>query len=110
MKKWKLSPFFIGFLQALAVFVYCVLVALFIRNVEHWFGKGFDPFLGIIIFLLLFCTSALICALLVGAYPAYIYFADSRENLKRALSVLISSGIWLLIFFIIYIAILAIIL
>lgn len=106
MKKVSLSPVFIGFLQALGVFLYCALVAIFIRNGESWFGKLADPFLAILLFLLLLCVSALICTMLVGAYPIYIYFADTRENLKRALKVTIWSGSWLLLFFLGFIGIL----
>ena len=96
--KFKPSPFFTGFLQALLVFLYCAFVAAILRNGEQWFGNIREPFMGILMFLLLFCTSALICALFVGVYPLYLYLADPKENLKRSLRVVASSGIWLLLF------------
>ncbi len=97
MKK-KLSPFFVGFIQALLVFLYCGFVASIIRNGEQWFGRFTDPFLAILMFLLLLCTSVFLCALFVGAYPLYLYLADPKENLKRVLRIAAASGVWLLVF------------
>lgn len=107
MKKFELSPFFSGFLQALGVFVYCILVAILLRNGEKLFGSKVEPFIAIVLILILFSTSALICALIVGAYPAFIYFSDSRENLKKALKIIIWSGVWLLYLLVFFIGILA---
>ncbi|MEW5805918.1 MAG: hypothetical protein AB1756_00950 [Acidobacteriota bacterium] len=98
MEKFHLTPFSSGFLQAVLVFIYCALVAMVFQNGELWFGKIQEPFVGILLFLLLFCTSALLCVLFVGAYPLRLYLSNPAENLKKALAVLGWSGAWLLLF------------
>lgn len=106
MKKITLSPFFIGFLQAIGISLYCFFAALLIRNGDRLFGSRVEPFISIVFILIFFCASALICALLVGAYPVYIYFTDSGENLKKALRIIIWSGVWLLCFLVFFLGIL----
>ena len=96
--KYKPSPFLVGFIQALLVIIYCAFVASIMQNGERWFGKINEPFIGILLILLLLSTSVLLCALFVGAYPLYLYLADPKANLKNSLRVVGWSAVWLLLF------------
>ena len=91
----KLSLPFIGFLQALGVFLYVSLVALFFWKGNDVFGVAPD-YLGPLLVLLLFVFSALVCALIVLGYPITL-FCEKKEN-KKALRLVAYSAFWLLFF------------
>ncbi len=79
----------LGFLQALGVSFYILLIGLFINNVEKYIGNIGLPF-GPILMLLLLSTSVLICAVLV-LYKPYKLFIEGKK--KEALSVIIATTI-----------------
>lgn len=83
-----------GFFQAFGVFVYCTLIGLFMGNANSLFGDLGLPF-GPILILLLFSTSALVCAAIVF-YKPYKVFVDGKK--KEALDIVISTAVWLAIF------------
>ena len=87
-----------GFLQALGVFVYCGLIGLFMFNANHILGKT-DNFSSPILFLLLFSTSVLVCALFVF-YKPYKLFFDNKK--KEAINVVVYTSLWLLVFLFIF--------
>jgi len=95
MKKRKNSLEFIAFFQALGLVAYCSLIALLLWQGSNWFGKlpnYFGPFL----FLTLFTTSALISAIIVGAYPFILYF--NKKKTQEAIRLVFYTASWLLIF------------
>lgn len=83
-----------GFLQALGVLLYCSLIGLFMFNANHLLGKT-DNFSSPILFLLLLSTSVLICALLVF-YKPYKLFFDNKK--KEAISIVLTTAVWLFVF------------
>ena len=83
-----------GFLQALGVTVYCALVGIFIWNANHIFGQ-MNNFLGPILILILFSTSALICGLVVFYKPYKLFFAGKK---KEAIRLVIQTAAWLFAF------------
>lgn len=87
-----------GFLQALGVGIYILLIGLFISNANAVFPK-IGNFFGPVLFLLLFSTSALICGLLVF-YKPYRLFFDGKK--KEAVEVVVSTAAWLFGFLLIY--------
>jgi hypothetical protein len=100
----KLSPFFIGFLQALGLALYCTLVGLIFWKGDTWFGNIDSP-LGPFAMLSLFVVSVLICALITLGYP-FIVFWD-KKNTKQALKLILYTAGWLMLFVIITFAIVA---
>jgi len=89
-----------GFLQALAVAVYCLLVGLLIGNGNEIFGNLGLPF-GPVLVLLLFSTSALICGALVFYKPYKLFIAGAK---KEALDTVIFTAVWLFIFLLVFFA------
>ncbi len=83
-----------GFLQALVVFIYCIIVGLFMFNANHLFGPT-DTFLAPVFALMLFSASALICGLIVF-YKPYKLFFDGKK--KEAANVVIFTSLWLFLF------------
>lgn len=94
-KKEKHSLGFIAFFQALGLFIYCMLVAVLLWNGNKWFGRV-PTFTGPLLFLTLFSTSALVCGLIVGAYP-FILFWEKKKT-KEAVKLVIFTALWLLFF------------
>lgn len=93
-----------GFLQALGVSFYILLIGLFINNGEKFVGHIALP-LGPILMLLLLSVSVLICAILV-LYKPYKFFIEGKK--KEALDVVVSTAVslfGLLILFLIGLAI-----
>lgn len=86
-----------GFLQASGVTVYVGMVSLFMFNVQKIFGNQPDKFYAPIIFLLLFISSALICALIVFYQPYLLFF---NKHKKQALELIMHTTVWLFLFFI----------
>lgn len=78
----KMHPSSIGFLQALGVALYCLVVSGLLNSFQS--GQTLPQFWGLAIFLLLFVVSATITGLLVLGYPGYLIF---KHKIKRALSV-----------------------
>ena len=90
----KISPPFLGFLQASFLFVYVFFCSLFFANPP--FGKSIaNTFLGPLMFLLLFVISALICALISLGYPLYLAF---NKQIRKAIVIILWTLIWLILF------------
>lgn len=84
---------FIAFFQALGLVIYITLVSLLLINGESWFGSL--EFIGPIVLLLIFSTSALICGLIVLGYPIALIFNRQR---RQAFKLVIYTAIWLVVF------------
>ena len=91
----KLSPPFIGFLQALGLIVYCGLVGFIFWKGNTWFGN-LNNIIGPVIMLSIFVVSALICALIALGYPLMLFW-DKKET-KGALKLVTYTAGWLLLF------------
>lgn len=89
-----------GFLSALGVSFYILLIGLFINNGEKFIGHISLP-LGPILMLLLLSTSVLICAVLAFYKPYKLFINDKK---KEAANTVISTTLWLIIFLILFIA------
>jgi hypothetical protein len=87
-----------GFLQALGVFLYCLLIGLIMGNGNKLFGKVDNAFTPIFV-LLLFSTSALICGAIVF-YKPYKLFTDGKK--KEALDTVIFTALWLFAFLLVF--------
>lgn len=90
----KLSLEFIGFLQALGLTVYCALVGTILFKSSLWMGAK-PGILGPALFLTLFVTSIIICALISLAQPFIIFWEE--KNTQKALKLVFFTGLWLLI-------------
>lgn len=88
----------LGFLQAGGVSLYCSLVGFLMWNADKMFGNKPNYF-GPVAFLLLFSTSALICALLVFYQPYQLFFANKK---KEALDLVLFTALFLFLFFLIF--------
>jgi len=95
MKKIK-NKALIGFLQALAVFMYVLLVSALM-----WLllDKDFGMFWGPVLVLMLFVISAAICGALVFGYPIKLALDKkiSKALIIVAYTLLFSSVFWLII-------------
>ncbi len=85
----------ISLLQAFALTSYCSLIALLFWRGNKWFGKA-PNYLGPLLFLILFSTSALICALLTLGYPAILLWQKKQTN--QAIKLVIYTTGWLFLF------------
>ena len=90
-----------GFLQATTVAAYCLFVGFLIFNVNKLFGKV-QGFFAPVSFLLLFSTSALICALLVFYRPYILFFKNKK---KEAIDLILYTTIFLAVYFVVIITI-----
>ncbi|MBT4349739.1 hypothetical protein HOD19_03115 [bacterium] len=93
MKFKKLSMPLVALLQALAVVVYCSLVALFIM----WTGELMDGPGGIwqiILSLCLLVVSAAVTGFLVFGYPIYLFL---DKEVKKALNLLSYTFLFLIL-------------
>lgn len=87
-----------AFLEAAGVTAYVVVFALTVQNLQAWLlaHNAFpSPVLSIVLFLLAFVVSALICGSLVFLYPVRLFSAGQK---KQALQVFLGSAVWLLVF------------
>lgn len=83
-----------SFVQALSLSVYCSLVGLVIYQGERVFGRMAN-FWGPLTFLILFCTSALMSALLTLGYPFIVFWVQKKP--KKAISLVSYTTGWLLL-------------
>lgn len=95
MEKNKYSLGLIAFLQAAGLIGYCSLVALLISQGNRLFGKV-PNYLGPLLFLVLFSTSALICAIITLYYPFILFWQKKQTN--QALKVIVYTVGWLIMF------------
>lgn len=90
-----MKPWLIGLLQTTGFLGYVALVAAIMLNGARWFGTP-NTILGPMLFMSLFVFSAITCASIFLAYPFYLFW--EKKNLKKAISVIASSVIWLFVF------------
>jgi uncharacterized membrane protein YesL len=94
-----------GFLQALGITAYCVIVSLVMSNGEKIFGQMKNPFAPAA-FLIMFSVSALICGLIVF-YKPYKLFFDGKK--KEAVDIVVATAISLFVSLIIFFGVLALV-
>lgn len=82
----------IAFFQALGLMIYCGLVAVLMWQGNRLFGKVPEYF-GPLLFLMLFSTSALICAL-ITLYRPFLLWQEKKTD--QALKLVIYTAGWLL--------------
>ncbi len=89
----------IGFLQAVGVALYVSFFAVAVRTIGQWSEMHKtqpSPVFGIILFLLAFIISGIICISMLFGYPAYLFFGNNKSN---AVKTILWSLAWLVIFF-----------
>ncbi|OGG00135.1 hypothetical protein A2Y99_04855 [Candidatus Gottesmanbacteria bacterium RBG_13_37_7] len=91
-------PELIGFLQAMGVTFYCSFVGVIFWKGNEIFGKN-DRYVGPVTFLLLFISSAMVCALIVFYKPYLLFFKGKK---KEAIETVVHTAIWLFIAFILF--------
>ncbi len=69
----------VGLIQAVAVALYVILIAVILNSGEQLFGK-MSTFWGPVAFLLLFVVSAAITGALTLARPLMLYFDNHRRE------------------------------
>ena len=101
----KLTNRRIGLLQAAGLVIYVSLFAITIQQIQGWFMVREiepGPVLGIILFLLTFIISAIICASMALAYPAFLFFGHRQA---AAVKIILWTLTWLIIFFVAFLII-----
>lgn len=94
----KNNPKLIALAQAVCLTAYIMLVALFMKSLQNWFGpQKDDPILAPMIFLLMFIISALVSSSIMLAYPVILFFKGKR---KTAIKIVLMSTGWLAVFLI----------
>ena len=93
MNKWPLGA--IGLLQALGVTAYCGLIGVIFWKGNEWFSRMPDYF-GPVLMLTLLSTSALICALMTLAYPAFLIVKKNQP--VKALKLIGFTAAWMVLF------------
>jgi len=83
-----------GLLPSLELVGYIFLITQFLNNGEKFFGQ-INKSLGPIMFLTVFCFSALTCGLIVF-YKPYLLFVDKKG--KEAMRLVLSTTKWLGVF------------
>ena len=86
-----------GLGQAGGVLGYCGLVGVLFWQGNEVFGR-MNTYLAVVMFLLLFCVSALVCGLMVIYYP-YQLFSDKKK--KQAGEVVMWTAGWLMMMLVI---------
>ena len=86
---------FIAFLQALGLTAYCSLVAVLFWQGNQWFGKV-PNYLAPLLFLTLFTTSALICAIIALGYPVILFW--QKKQMGQAVKLVLGTALWLVFF------------
>ena len=94
----KSSPVRVGLLQAFGIAIYVILFAFFIHNIEFWLKDvSTHPTFNMVLILLLFIISAVVCASLMFGYPISLFFNGEK---KIALRIVFWGVIWLLVLFV----------
>jgi hypothetical protein len=102
MKKLEEQPLgLVGFLQALGVAAYCSLVGLLLMYGSAVFGKQ-PRFSATVLFLVLFCTSALVCAIITFGYPVFLFWV--KKQTREALKLVVYTAGWLVLFTFIFLS------
>lgn len=96
---------YMGFIQAFSLVFYCGLIALLLNNGNKLFGRV-PGYLGPLLFLTLFATSALVCGLITLYFP-FILFYYKKQTLE-AVNLVFYTARWLVLFVLITIVLLII--
>lgn len=94
-----------SFLYSFGAAAWISLVAAFMQNANQWFGTQ-DTIISVIAVLILFSMSALVVGGLLIGKPIFLYI-DGKK--KEAVQMIVCSGGWLLLFFLISISTLALV-
>lgn len=89
----KFESYRLGLLQAILVLAYCTFASVFMFKGDEIFGK-IDSFIGPLLFLVLFSTSALLCSLAVFGIPV-VLFLENSKNLKKSVEIVAFTALWL---------------
>ncbi len=95
----------LGFFQAAGLALYVIVFAASVQWFQQWLiiqNVHTGPMLSIILFLLAFVISAIICGSLIFAYPILLFFDGKKD---KAISIVFWSAVWLIVLFVIFIAI-----
>ena len=98
MRKTKKSLCFVGFLQAISIFLYCALVGVLLWKGEVLFGPV-PNFTAPLLALSLLVTSVIVCALLAFGYPVYLFW--DKKEIKGALELVGYTALWLVLLIIV---------
>ena len=96
------SPRMRGMIQAVGVALYVSLFAISVQSVQRWLTEHHiqqHPILSIILFLLVFIISALVCGALIFIKPLLLFVDGKRAE---ALKIILWSLLWLIVFFLIF--------
>ncbi len=93
----KTSAWKIGLAQAVSVLCYVLFFAISIQTVHDVLGDNMfpNPFFGMAFFLTTFVFSALFCGGSVIGYPLILLF---EKNVRRAVTIICWSALWLAVF------------
>jgi hypothetical protein len=95
-----------GFLSAACVCLYVWLVAFFMNHASNWFGTQDKGVLTPMLALMLLVLSAAIVGTLVFGLPVYVFLSgDKKGGIKQ----LFFNLLWLFVFVMIFVVILALI-
>ena len=85
----------IAFYQALGVIGYCALISTVLWHGQQWFGRV-PSFVAPFLMLTLLSTSAMICGLLVFAYPVKLYLKTKKY--EQPIRIVLMTAAWLAVF------------
>lgn len=78
----KFSPKISGIIQAAGVTLYVSIFVLLIQNTQQWLAEHHaqqHPILTIILFLLAFIISALVCGSIIFTKPVLLYLRQQKK-------------------------------
>ena len=84
-----------AFIQATGVLLYISGVAFFMWGANTWLGK-MTGYVGPVLALLLFSTSALVCALMVLGYPFYLIWLKNKKG--DGIRIVALTALWLMFY------------
>lgn len=93
----KSSPRTVGFVQAAGLTLYVSLFATVVQRVQNLLltrNLQPNPIVSIVLFLLAFVVSALICGSLVFGYPLLLFSTDKRSE---ATKIVLWTLLWLIV-------------
>ncbi|MFH2232307.1 MAG: hypothetical protein ABII13_04015 [Patescibacteria group bacterium] len=93
-----------AFLQALGLIIYCSLIGLVLWRGETLFGQV-PNFMGPVLLLVLFATSALICALITLGHPIILFY-KKKEPVKALKLIALTAG-WLVLFIVLLLGVMS---
>ena len=83
---------FLSFLQATGLVLYSSLVGIIFWKGNEWF-PNMNPYLGPLLMLVIFVASALICGMIVFAYPLKKFFDDKK--ILESLKIVAYTSVWM---------------